>query len=127
MCHLVLLLPLLALPVFWLLPLSVAIPVYLLSLVVTWLAWRFIMRALHRPVVTGARGLVGAAAEVVAVNTGSGPRFTVRTGGELWSARCDAPLRPGDSVVVRDVEGLRLRVSPYDAVAPATDTDSHCR
>ena len=126
MCHLVLLLPLLALPVFWLLPLSIAIPVYLLVLMVTWLAWRFIMRALHRPVVTGAQGLIGRAGEVVTAGGGPGASATVRTCGELWSARCETRVRPGDSVIVRGVEGLRLRVAPAGSPELSAEKRSHC-
>jgi membrane protein implicated in regulation of membrane protease activity len=34
----------------------------------------------------------------------------VRVAGELWEARSDQPLVPGDEVVVRAVEGLTLVV-----------------
>ena len=34
----------------------------------------------------------------------------VRVSGELWEARSERPLRPGEEVVVRSVDGLTLRV-----------------
>jgi membrane protein implicated in regulation of membrane protease activity len=34
----------------------------------------------------------------------------VRVAGELWEARADRPLLPGEEVVVRAVEGLTLHV-----------------
>ena len=34
----------------------------------------------------------------------------VRVAGELWAARSDDPLRPGEEVVVRAVDGLTLVV-----------------
>jgi membrane protein implicated in regulation of membrane protease activity len=34
----------------------------------------------------------------------------VRVAGEIWEARADRPLRPGEEVVVRGVEGLTLIV-----------------
>jgi membrane-bound serine protease (ClpP class) len=51
----------------------------------------------------GAEALVGQTA-VVATQT------QVRVAGELWEARSDAPLRVGDQVVVRAVDGLTLVV-----------------
>jgi membrane protein implicated in regulation of membrane protease activity len=51
----------------------------------------------------GAEALVGQKA-VVATST------QVRVAGELWEARRDAPLRVGDQVVVRAVDGLTLVV-----------------
>jgi membrane-bound serine protease (ClpP class) len=34
----------------------------------------------------------------------------VRVAGELWEARSERPLRPGEEVVVRSVDGLTLSV-----------------
>jgi membrane protein implicated in regulation of membrane protease activity len=52
----------------------------------------------------GADALVGQTA-VVATPT------QVRVAGELWTARSDDPLRIGEEVVVRGVDGLTLVVS----------------
>ena len=52
----------------------------------------------------GAEALVGQTA-VVATPA------QVRVAGELWAARCDEPLRVGDEVVVREVDGLTLVVT----------------
>jgi membrane protein implicated in regulation of membrane protease activity len=52
----------------------------------------------------GADALVGQTA-VVATPT------QVRVAGELWTARSDDPLRVGEEVVVRGVDGLTLLVS----------------
>ena len=112
MHHLILLLPLAALPLFWVLPLPAAIVLYLFCLVLTGFAWWFITRSLRRPVVTGAQGLIGEAGEVVSLKAGVGRECLVKANGELWSARCDAGLQPGDSVVIRGIEGIRLKVAP---------------
>jgi membrane-bound serine protease (ClpP class) len=66
-------------------------------------------RALRRPVVTGARGMIGASAEVLADFTGSG---RVRYGGELWQARSSVPLTAGQPARIVKVEGLTLWVEP---------------
>jgi membrane-bound serine protease (ClpP class) len=66
-------------------------------------------RAMRHPVATGAQGMIGASAEVVADFTGKG---TVRYGGELWKARSSSPLRAGDPARIVRVEGLTLWVEP---------------
>ena len=66
-------------------------------------------RAMRHPVATGAQGMIGASAEVVADFTGKG---TVRYGGELWKARSSTPLRAGDLARIVRVEGLTLWVEP---------------
>ena len=55
----------------------------------------------RRKAVVGAEALVGQTA-VAATPT------QVRVAGELWEARSDAPLRVGEAVVVRAVDGLTL-------------------
>jgi membrane-bound serine protease (ClpP class) len=64
-------------------------------------------RAQQRPVVTGARGMIGASAEVIGDFHGQG---RVRYGGELWQARSAAPLRAGELARIVKVEGLTLWV-----------------
>jgi len=66
-------------------------------------------RAMRHPVATGAQGMIGASAEVVADFNGKGK---VRYGGELWNARSDRPLRAGDEARIVKVEGLTLWVEP---------------
>jgi membrane protein implicated in regulation of membrane protease activity len=58
---------------------------------------------------TGAEAMVGKTAEVAEECR---PRGTVRVNGELWEARCEAGASPGDRVVVDEVDGLTLVVSP---------------
>ena len=59
----------------------------------------------RRRSVVGAEALVGQRAVV----TSPSP-LQVRVAGELWEARSDRPLVPGEEVVVTAVEGLTLRV-----------------
>jgi membrane protein implicated in regulation of membrane protease activity len=58
----------------------------------------------RRRVATGAEVLVGRRAIVSSTPT------QVRVAGELWEARSDRQLRPGEEVVVRAVDGLTLDV-----------------
>ncbi|TML96121.1 MAG: hypothetical protein E6G03_06195 [Actinobacteria bacterium] len=59
----------------------------------------------RRRAVTGGEALIGQAAVV------STPTH-VRVAGELWKARSEEELVPGDEVEVTGLEGLTLRVSP---------------
>jgi membrane protein implicated in regulation of membrane protease activity len=114
MCHLLLLLPVLALPVFWILPLAVAVPSYALVLVVSVAAYIGLVKAMRRPVLTGREHMLGATGEVIG---GSGTTLRVQIDGELWSARsAQEALKPGDAVRVVAVEGLCLTVVPAHAV-----------
>jgi len=64
----------------------------------------FVLRwSRRRRAVTGVEALIGQRA-VVSTPT------QVRVAGELWEARSERPLRPGDEVVVRAVDGLTLIV-----------------
>ncbi|MGE5189941.1 MAG: NfeD family protein [Gemmatimonadota bacterium] len=103
---LIMFLPVIGLPVFWVLPIGQAAPIYLVGLLL-FAGMMWLMRgAMKRPRMTGAECLVGKTAEVVARSTlGYGPQFVVRVFGELWSARCDDALQRGDSVVIVSVQG----------------------
>src|SRR5216683_1570625 len=67
------------------------------------------VRAMRRPQVTGAQGMVGR----LAVARGElGPEGQVNVDGELWRAVAeDAPVPAGEKVRVTAVDGLTLRVS----------------
>lgn len=106
MCHVLLLLPFIVLPAFWLWPLEVAVPLYaavsVASLAVYLLAWK----AWKTPPANGPQTLIGATGRVVRVGTRD---VTLLLGGELWTADVDGmPLALGERAVVVAIEGLRL-------------------
>ena len=107
MSHLILLLPLLALVLFWILPLSIALPLYLIVLALSVVLYRSILQAMHRPVSVGVETMVGQEGRVVEVSR-RGVRVAV--GGEMWNARADVPLVKGDLVEILSIRGLWLRV-----------------
>jgi len=115
MCHIALLLPLLALPVFWIWPLSVSVPVYAVVVIIAALVYWYAVLAMRRPVETGAEGMIGQTGEVIEVH---GTSVVVRIGSEIWNARSPASLRKGDNVAVIAVERLVLMVKRLDE--PAT-------
>lgn len=61
----------------------------------------------RRRAVVGAEALVGRPGVVVRALT---PRGQVRVDGELWDARAEYPLAPGEEVVVTSLDGLVLEV-----------------
>lgn len=109
MCHVVLLLPILALPVFWLLPLPEAASLYTMTLASAAAIYWYAFKSARMPKLNGAEGMVGEHGRVVK----RGERgITVSIHGELWSAEATGDaLRVGDEVLVEGIEGLRLRVT----------------
>lgn len=68
-----------------------------------------LMRARRRDVVTGPEELIGSEGHVVEWGDGSG---RIRVHGEIWWARAENPLVPGQTVEVDDINGLTLAVHP---------------
>jgi len=109
MCHLLLLLPFISLPIFWLAPLSVAGPAYAVVLVVSGGVYYLAVKAMHRPVVTGVEALLHASGIVVDKQDGV---LHVKIHNEIWKARAEEQLGVGDVVTIESVEGLTLKVRP---------------
>ena len=77
----------------------------------------FWLRFLRRyRVRTGAEGMIGERGEVIEAVSEEGGR--VRVYGEIWAARSDATLEPGDRVRIAGVEGLTLEVEPETEKGP---------
>jgi membrane-bound serine protease (ClpP class) len=84
-----------------------------ISVEVIELIWGLRLARRWRPQ-TGAEAMIGLEAEVV---SGCRPTGQVRVNGELWEATCAAGADAGDTVIVKQLEGLTLVVDP----APAPD------
>ena len=115
MCHLILLMPLFGLPLFWLLPLGYALPIN----VVIWLTSAFlywlITRAMKRPLQDGFQSLIGTEAEVVSrLAPDHSAQYLVRAQGELWSAYSTDTLQPGEQVSIMAVKGIGVVVERVD-------------
>jgi membrane-bound serine protease (ClpP class) len=121
MCHLIFLAPVLALPVFWLLPLSLALPIYLAVVGATALVLWPVVRAMRRPLLNGAEGMIGARGEVLTALSLTG---LVRCQDEVWSATAEEAVASGERVWITDVYRLKVRVTPH---APDRDPRRrHC-
>lgn len=108
MCHLIFLAPVLALPAFWLFPLSTALPIYggvvSLTALVLWPA----AKALRSRPRTGEAGMVGIQGEAL---TDLEPHGLIRCQGEIWSAIAESPVPAGERVKVLAVTRLQVRVA----------------
>ncbi|AWN14461.1 NfeD family protein [Salinisphaera sp. LB1] len=118
MCHIILFLPLLALPVFWLLPLVWAIPLYLTALAVSaWLYW-IMLRGMQRPVMAGPESLLNRHGQVTQCDGGF---LMVQIHNELWKATSDDDsLHNGDKIIVIGRHGLVVHVSRDRLDQPAS-------
>jgi membrane-bound serine protease (ClpP class) len=72
------------------------------------------VRSQLRKPTTGREGMVGETGEAV---TDIDPKGKVHVVGELWDARCDRPVRKGDRVVVKAVDGMTLVVEQREGPA----------
>ena len=107
MFHLILLMPVFALAVFWIWPLTVAAPVYAAVALLSLWMYALIWRAMRRPVQAGAEELTHSIGEVMAVQEDG---LRVRVHSEMWNAQSNDPLHRGDRVKVVGMAGLTLQV-----------------
>lgn len=113
MCHLVLALPFLALPVLWLLPLEVSIVFYVAVVALSAVVYVLALKAMRMPVSTGAESLLHATG---CVRVADRHNLTVWIQSELWSAESTgAECVEGDYVEVVAVDGLTLKVRKLEA------------
>ena len=101
MCHVALGLPILGLVPFVILPFPVALPLYLVVVMVSALMYTAIWRALRLPPSTGLEAMSGGRAHVVKALH---PAGVIRYRGELWRAVADEPVDPGTPVWIARVE-----------------------
>ena len=108
MCHILFLLPFVALLLFFLLPsvqaTFISVPLFLVFMWLAWVTWK----DMRRPVATGIEGLMGGKAQVVS-RTKDGAKVLLR--GELWDAMCSDELSVGETVQVTGLEGMKLVVA----------------
>jgi membrane-bound serine protease (ClpP class) len=77
------------------------------SVLVLSLFLRLALKTRHADTVSGQEGMIGGTATATEDFQGEG---YVRAFGELWRARCDTPVRHGDTLTIRKVDGLILHV-----------------
>ncbi len=109
MHHLILLVPVVAVILFFFAPWQVALPVYLFLAVGSLWAYYKALQALKQPPLMGRRVIVGQKARVVRMEKG---QIDVEYDGEIWKAVSSRKVEPGQQVVIKGVDGLTLEVEP---------------
>jgi membrane protein implicated in regulation of membrane protease activity len=126
--------PVLALPIFWLMPLNLAIPIYAIITLMSGLLYWLIAKSMSRQPETGSESLIGTAGEVVSkLDQGDHAKYLVRSQGELWSADSPDVIQAGEIVSIAAVDGIRLVVrrnsnpvvSTKEAVGKANEWHCH--
>jgi membrane protein implicated in regulation of membrane protease activity len=59
-------------------------------------------------------GVSGMTGKVVQIKRWNNTEGQVMVDGELWKAVCEVPLSVGGKAIIQDVEGLILRLKPYE-------------
>ena len=107
MCHILLLLPIFALPLFLFLPREVALAVYvavsMISAALYWLVWR----TMRRPAATGIEGMMGGIGTVFQASEG---RTKVFYQGEIWDAVSEDRVSLGERVEITGLDHMELVV-----------------
>lgn len=125
MCHLILLLPVVGLPLFWLLPLGYALPINIALWALTIFLYRLIRKAMMKPVQDGFRSLIGAEAEVVSKQAMTHfAKYLVRARGkgELWSAYSTDTLDIGEQVKIVAIRGIGVVVERAEPGSRSSET-----
>jgi len=108
MCHLILFLPVFALPLFWLLPISSALPLYLVITAISFFLYFKVFQAMHQGVQTGQEAMSGKKALVI---KDIDPEGKIEYAGEIWDATGKGKrFLKGEQVVIRKFSGLSLIV-----------------
>jgi membrane-bound ClpP family serine protease len=108
MCHLILFLPAFALPVFWVFPLSTALPLYLFVTAISFFLYFKVFQAMRRGVQTGQEAMLKKEALVIEdIN----PEGKILYAGEIWNATGRGKrFLKGEQVLIREFRGLRIIV-----------------
>jgi membrane protein implicated in regulation of membrane protease activity len=108
MCHLILFLPAFALPIFWVFPLSIALPLYLFIMAISLFLYFKVFQAMHQGVQTGQEAMLKKEALVIEdIN----PEGKILYAGEIWNATGKGKIfLKGEQVLIREFRGLRIIV-----------------
>ena len=109
MHHLLLLVVLLGWILFLILSWQIALPLYMIAVIISLLIYWKIIQAQRRQPVIGKRAMIGDQAVVVKAE---GSDIEVEYQGEIWRAVSGQSLQVGQTVIIEGVEGLILRVVP---------------
>jgi len=109
MHHLLLLVVLFGWILFLFLSWEIALPLYVIGVIISLaIYWKIILAQRRRPVI-GKRATIGGQAIVIRAQAGE---IEVDFQGEIWRAISSQPLQVDQKVIIEGVEGLLLKVKP---------------
>jgi len=109
MHHLLLLVVLFGWILFLFLAWQIALPLYVIGVIISLtIYWKIFLAQRRRPII-GRRAMIGDHAVVVRAEA---DKIEVDYQGESWRAVSSQPLQTGQKVIIEGVEGLILRVKP---------------
>jgi len=109
MHHLFLLVVLFGWILFLFLTWQIALPLYVMAVIISLMIYWKIIKAQRKAPVIGKRAMIGGQAVVVRVD---GDEVEVEYEGEIWRTVSPEPLKQGQRVMIKGVEGLILKVVP---------------
>ena len=108
MCHLILLLPAFALPVFWFFPFSEALAIYFAVCAVSALLYYLIFKAMMMKPRVGLEAMLGKTGVVI---KDVAPEGKIRYATEIWNAMADGKrFSVGEEVVIHGFWGMNVLV-----------------
>jgi len=109
MHHLLLLVVLFGWILFLFLSWQIALPLYVLGVIISLtIYWKIILAQRRRPII-GKRAMIGDQAVVIRAQA---DEIEVDYQGEIWRAISSQPLQVDQKVIIEGVEGLILKVKP---------------
>jgi inner membrane protein len=116
MCHLILLMPVFALPVFWIFPLSIALLIYLIISGISAFLYYLIFKAMTMTPRVGKEAMLGQAAEVIKEIA---PEGKIKYFTEIWNATADGKkFLVGEKVIIQGFWGLAVLVKEIPVEKP---------
>jgi membrane-bound ClpP family serine protease len=102
--------PLLALPLFYLLPFAQALLYYGLILAASGFVYQLILRDMRKPTATGAEGMIGGVGRVMDHRAG---KIKILYRGEIWDAVCGEKVGRDDAVEITGLQRMYLIVRKH--------------
>ena len=108
MCHLVLFLPVFALPIFWIFPYSTAMTIYLIIMGISLLLYFLIFKAMMMKPQVGIEAMLGKTGVVI---KDIAPEGKIQYATEIWNAMTDdRKFSAGEKVVIHGFWGMNVLV-----------------
>lgn len=127
MCHLILFLPIFALPVFWFFPFSTALTIYLIIAGISLFLYYLIFKAMMMKPMVGKEAMLGKAVVVI---KDIAPEGKIKYATEIWNAMTDEKVfSVGEKVIIHGFWGMNVLVkeTPIERKPDVQSTEKNHR